>query len=211
MSKRKNRKTLMTEKLPDPKSAAVNLLEGDARGRTAAHLKRILAAGLSLPLAAGVTACSVTGYQVVDPVPPPAVIPQAFGTLKVKAPLLVTINGRSFQSLMTPTDGVAIASGVHTIQLSFPSDRNSGAFAIELSIALSSSRTPGTQPPPTGIFKPLSAANIQVDGKPATLVPPQGSVELSAGTHTIEISPSPASSTHSFSLEIRPGPQNPGQ
>jgi hypothetical protein len=211
MSKQKNRKTLLNEKLPDPKSATADLAAGDPRGRTAAHLKRILAASLSLPLAAGVTSCSIIGYQVVDPIPPPAVLPQAFGTLKVKSPMSVAIDGRAFQA-MTAGAIVSIPEGTHTIQVTRPS--NTATFAIEISIERNATRTPAAPPAPSGVFKTLSAATIQIDGKPPVVVTAQESIELSAGTHMIEISPTSPSLTHSFSLEIRTGtsnPQNRGQ
>lgn len=196
MSKRTKRKTLMNEKLPDPKSAAQGLREGDPRGRTAAHLKRILTASLSLPLAAGVASGC---YQVVDPIPPPAVIQQPFGTLRVKSAMTVAIDGRTPQT-MAAEAAVSVPAGLHTIQLT--SSSNSGVFAVEIGIQASASRPGSTQPVPAGTLKTLSAATIKIDGKPATAVTAQDSVELSSGLHTIEISPSPASSTLTFTLEI---------
>src|SRR5215467_768360 len=97
MSRKSKQKTLMNEKLPDPKAAPTELSQGDPRARTTAHLKRLLAAGLSLPLAAGVNSCM--GYQVVDPAPPPAVVQQPFGTMRVKSQMTVGIDGRTPQNM----------------------------------------------------------------------------------------------------------------
>ena len=52
MSDGRNDKTLSNERLPDPRSAAEELAEGSPRQRTADHLKRILATGMVLPIAA---------------------------------------------------------------------------------------------------------------------------------------------------------------
>lgn len=209
MSKRTRRKTLLNEKLPDPQSAAADST-GDPRGRTMAHLRRILTASLSLPLAAGVTSCSVTGYQVVDPAPPPAILPRAFGTVKLKSPMLVSINGQTTQSMVAGGE-VSLGMGIHTIQLTALS--NVSAFSVEIRIEGSPPRG-AAGPQASGVLKTVTSANIQVDGKPATRVTPQDSVELAAGGHTLEISPLQASQTHTFTLEIRTGtasPQTRGQ
>src|SRR5438067_6269926 len=90
-------KKLLNEVLPDPKQAERDLGAGSPRDRTAAHLKRIVAAAAALHLGAAVADNSVPGdkgkdgknqkppeaqkppekppeqpgYLVVDPVPPP--------------------------------------------------------------------------------------------------------------------------------------------
>jgi len=210
-SKRKTPKTLMNEKLPDPKAASAELSQGDPRGRTAAHLKRILTAGLSLPLAAGVASSTAMGYQVVDPVPPPAVVQQPFGTLRVKSLMTVGIDGRTPQVLQSEST-VSVLAGLHTIQLTNSS--SSGTFVIEIGIQSNPARPVVNQLIPSGVLKTLSAADIKIDGMPAKRITPQDSVDLSAGNHTIEISPAPVSSTHSFTLEIRvatPNPPNRGR
>ena len=208
--KRKDRKTLLNEKLPDPKSAAADVATGDPRGRTAAHLKRIVAASLAVPLAAGMTSCG-PAYQVVDPAPPPAVVPLAIGTLKVKAPMLVAIDADG-PRLLAADVTVSFQSGTHIFQLIGSSD--AATFAIEIAIERNATPAGAAPAAPSGIFKALAAANIQIDGKPATRLAPQDTVDLSSGTLTIEISPAPASRTYSFTLEIRTGtgtPQNRGQ
>jgi hypothetical protein len=207
--KRKDRKTLLNEKLPDPRSATADAAAGDPRGRTAAHLKRIVAASLAAPLVASVTSCG--SYRVVDPAPPPAVVPLAVGTLKVKAPMLVAIDADAPQ-LFAADAIVSFQSGFHIFQLIGSSD--AATFAIEIGVERNAPRTAVVPLPPSGVFKALAAANIQLDGKPAIRVAPQDTVELSSGTHTIEISPTPASRTYSFTLEVRTGtasPQNRGQ
>jgi hypothetical protein len=70
---------LMPEVLPAPSRRAWS---GDARTRTLAHMKRLLAIAAT---SAAVGACKDKGYAVVDPIPPPAVCPGAPPHIKAAA------------------------------------------------------------------------------------------------------------------------------
>ena len=88
MSGTSDDKRMLNEILPDPTRAAADEDAGGPRARTADHLKRILAASLTLKLATDAAACGhkpqipepphqqpPPSYGVVDPVPPPPTIP----------------------------------------------------------------------------------------------------------------------------------------
>ena len=67
----------------------------------------------------------------MDPVPPPAVIPSASGLLQLKSPMVATINGRREQ--FTPGTSIALAAGIHTIELSAATTSNT--FSMEIALA----------------------------------------------------------------------------
>ena len=196
MSKKKH-KTFLGEKLPDPKLAFTELSDGGPRSRTAAHLKRILTASLSLPMAAGIT-IGAASYQVVDPIPPPAVLAQPIARIQVKTPMRVEIDGRS--TAMASNSATTLGGGTHRIQVT--SDSNSTTFAIDIALNLNASRNPGADPVPRGVLKLLSTANVRIDGNAPRRITPQDSVELGPGPHTIEFAPIPAASTQTFTLDI---------
>jgi hypothetical protein len=197
-------KTLTNEKLPDPSAAPSELKEGDPRSRTAAHLRRIITASVTLPLVAGISSCQIP-FQVVDPVPPPAVIPQPVATLSIKTPeaAVAMIDERSAGQL-TATNSVSLAAGTRKITLT--STTRSPSIVVNLQVGAGPinnvSRTVII-----AILKVQSATQVKVDDKPAARVTPEEAVELSAGPHTIEFSLPADSDTQTFSLEIKAIPR----
>jgi hypothetical protein len=143
MSKKSDDKGLLNELLPDPNRALKDLAEGTPRGRTAEHLKRVLAAGLALSLSTEVAGCGSPGrsaqkpdeprgYGVVDPVPPPPpfVIP-GFLSLKSTPVANITIDGQP-TGLKTPQMNISLAAGIHTIRLDVPAKKLEQNFSVEI-------------------------------------------------------------------------------
>ena len=194
------RKGLSNEKLPDPKSAPSELSKGGPRTRTAAHLKRIVAASLALPLAAS-TSLAQRGFLVVDPAPPPQIIPVVSARFVVKSPEIVVVGiNRQAPAPMTAGSPTALAAGTHRIELTSAS--NATSFTIEIKVGPDRPPVDLTPPPVAAILKVVSPAEVKVDDKPATLVSPETAIELPAGTHAVVLTPTPRATSQAFTLEI---------
>ena len=139
-------KKLLNEVLPDPKQAERDLQSGSPRDRTAAHLKRILAAAAALHLGTALADNSVPGdkgkdgkdhkppdaqkppdpppqppgYGVVDPMPPPYINRgdgQGYLTIESKPPgAEVMVDGADVG--VTPIEKLLVSSGMHAITVS---------------------------------------------------------------------------------------------
>ncbi len=113
MSDNENEKTFLNEVLPDPKTNSVQA--GSPRQRTTQHLRRIMAmGGVALPLAA----CS-NGYQVVDSLPPPVVLPANAGFLELKSTpvAVIEVDGKPTGKSTVVVQNLPLSPGVHKIRL----------------------------------------------------------------------------------------------
>jgi hypothetical protein len=138
-------KKLLNEVLPDPKQAERDLKTGSPRDRTAAHLKRIVAAA-ALQLGTAVADNSVPGdkgkdgkdqkppetqqkppeekpgYLVVDPVPPPYINRnEGEGYLRIESKppgAEVLVDGEDIGK--TPVKKYKVPPGSHAITLKLP-------------------------------------------------------------------------------------------
>jgi len=202
MSEQEKPKGISNEKLPDPEVARTELAGGEPRLRTAAHLKRILAASLAAPLVAGVASC----YVVVDPVPPPHVIRQPFGRLAIKSPQSVSLVINGGKAIIPDEVPIPLAGSVaHSIQLS---SSNATRFVLEISVVVPAGPAPTGSV--SGILKPLSRMEVLIDGvTKGILAGPDDLVELPAGVYTVELVPLPTSSPATFTLEIAPSTVKP--
>lgn len=148
MTKKPDDKGMLNELLPDPTRTAAELSEGTPRSRTVDHLKRILAAGLTLQLAGDVASCgsapgdtqkpkepAPSSYGVVDPIPPPFIKRSeapGFLTLKSTPSADITVDGTP-TGLMTPQNKIELSPGIHTIGLTAPGRKKpERSFSVEI-------------------------------------------------------------------------------
>jgi hypothetical protein len=159
VNERDDEKSLSTERLPDPKSAAEELAAGGPRKRTADHLKRILRASLSLPLAAGLSSCkrevtpttpqpaaaprsvnnsatppgNSSTINPPPPPPPPRGGTQALGFLNVTSTPIadIEIDGKP-TGLKTPQTRIELTPGMHTVKLTSATPSLVETFTVQI-------------------------------------------------------------------------------